>query len=150
MTPLPIRVFRIRPEPRSRLSIQVEIFRTVGEFRAFNREEDRQYGQRVQRTRGLVGMCMGVTERRRQRKTGLFAVIRLPRRHLTMSTITHEAFHATCRWAERRGILMIPTNNPDHDIWKRASSIEERCATVHDTICRKIVTQLNRHRLIPT
>ena len=147
----PIRVFHVRPDCRSRLRLRVEIFRTTTEFRQAIRAEDRAFGRQPIRIRGLVGACTGVTERHQGRIADLFAIVRLPRRHLTMSTITHEAFHATLRWAARQQIPAIPTAGGPSNLHTagRAVSVEERCAIIHDTICRKIVWNLNRFKLLP-
>ncbi len=149
-TASPIRSFNLRPDRRSRLSLRVEIYRTTTEFRAVTRGEDLKYSKRASRTRGLAAECLGVTERtkRTKRLTGLFAIIRIPKPHLTTSTITHEAFHATMRWARRAGIQDVPTDIPEKDRWKRNASIEERCAIIHGEICRKIVLQCYRFKLI--
>lgn len=150
----PIATFHVRPERRSRLAVRVEIFDTVGAMRQLVRREDRRDGRRS-RTRGLVGMCQGVTVRIKGRKTGLYAVVRIPKPHLTMSTITHEAFHATCRWAERRGLTAIPvdgsggpSNMTPRDGWIPLGSVEERAATVHDELCRRMVIHLRRLKLV--
>lgn len=147
----PLAVFRIRPEAKSHLSVQVEVFRTVKGFQAHERQEDRRDGRR-RRTRGLVGVTLGIVERRPSRRlTGLFATIRIPRSHLTMATITHEAFHATMRWAARRRIAAIPTQSNLSNLTDlRHLSVEERCAIVHDTMCAKMVRQLRRRHLIET
>lgn len=146
--------FRIRPERKSRLSLQVEIYPTVGAMRRIVRAEGKR-DNKPSRTRGLVGMCQGVTERRRGRRTGLFAIVRIPKQYLQMSTITHEAFHATCRWVERRGHRAIPVDHSDGPSnlvprrgWVKLSSLEERAATVHDEICRRLVIECRRRQLV--
>lgn len=148
----PACVFNVSVEPRSRLSVIVEIYRTTGEFRRTARAEAKRARTRY-RTRGLVGMCCGVTIRGRKSRRVFpqFAIIRIPKNHLTMTTITHECFHATMRWAERRGIRAIPTGGGPSNMrpYMRDLSIEERAATVHDRLCRRVVRQLERRGLLP-
>ena len=151
----PVAVFAIRPEHGSRLSVQVEVYETADSMRRVVRAEARRE-RKPTRTRGLQGMCLGVTVLRRGRRTPRFAILRIPKAHLTMSTITHEAFHATCRWAERRGHGAIPVDGSDGptNMDGRARviaplSLEERAATVHDALCRRIVIECRRRKLLP-
>lgn len=154
--PKPIRIFHVRPEAGSRLSVAIEIYRTAGEMRLTVKDENRRHGFKRSRTRGLVGETVGVTVYRnrtgRPRRTlPLFAIVRFPKEHLTMSTITHEAFHATMRWAERKRIQSIPTGGDRQSNItspRYVATVEEQCATVHDTLCRKIVVQLRRFKLV--
>ena len=143
----PVYVFRIRPDANSRLSIQVEVYRDANVLRRISRAE----GRKRSMTLGLIGECLGVAEWRRGRKTQLFAIVRLTKEDLTMSTITHEAFHATARWAERRGLKAIPVSGEPSNINgpRMGGGIEEHCAKVHHTICRKIVVKLQQHKLLP-
>jgi len=149
--PVPIARFRVRPEKRKRLSVEVLIFTGLRDFRRHIRHDDWKYKTKRSRTRGLLGHCCGVTERRGRRKTGLVAVISMPQQQLTMGTITHEAFHATMRWADRKGFASVPLNgehisNMRHG--QKVTSIEEQCATVHDAICRRIVSECRRRGLL--
>lgn len=151
--PRPVATFFIHPEPSRLLTVGVEVFRTVGEFRAFVRAESRAIRLRS-RTRGLVGQCVGIDVTRRGRRHPCFAILRFPRQHLTVSTLTHEAFHATMRWAQRRNIPAIPTMSTVSNITDRhrptyVTSLEEQCATVHDRICRELVLALQAHELLP-
>lgn len=148
--------FFLRPERGSRLSVGVEVYRTTGEFRQAVRAENHWFGFKRSRTRGLVGQCVGVEVWRygthgESRKHPCFAIVRFPKRHLTMSTLTHEAFHATMRWANRRRIAAIPTEGgPSNSTSGRVvTSTEERCAVVHDNLCRRLVIALRRRGLLP-
>jgi len=133
----------------------VEVYATARDFRQVVKAEAVESGASRWRTRGLVGECAGVTVRKTKSQricSGLFAILRFPKRHLTMSTITHEAFHATMRWAERRRIAAIPTAGNASNIsgqrtLRRVASIEERAAMVHDELCRRIVRECNRRKL---
>jgi hypothetical protein len=149
--PKPLAAFYIRPDKRSRLSVLVEVYPTIAAFRTAERVEAQQNGRRY-RTRGLIGSCAGVTVRNNGRKAGVFANLRFPRQHLTMSTITHEAFHATMRWAERQRITSIPTIGAARSnmTWPSVSTVEERCAGFHDSLCRRIVWECDRRGLFPT
>jgi hypothetical protein len=68
-----------------------------------------------------------------------------------MATITHEAFHATMRWAHRRGFDAVPAKPDVSNItgFVKNASLEERAATVHDNLCRRIVIELQRRDLLP-
>lgn len=134
----------------------VEVYRTIGEFRHAVRAENRWFGYQRSRTRGLIGQTIGVDvwrhEHGRKRKLSCFAIMRFPKAHLTMSTLTHEAFHATMRWANRRRIPAIPTEGGVSNITygRYVTSTEERCATVHDRLCRLLVVALTKRRLLPS
>jgi hypothetical protein len=106
--PEPVR-FHVRPRKGSWLSIRIEVFPTLGSFRAAVRRMNRTYGFK-QHTRRLMGFCFGVERTTLGgHRTGLCAVIQVPRSSLKTSTLTHEAFHATLRWAERKGYTEIVT-----------------------------------------
>lgn len=145
MATRPVAAFVIRPGHRSRLHALVEVYASVSAFRRRVREDAKTDGTPM-RTRGLVGCCYGVTERDRKtkRKTGLFAILKFPRQHLTMSTLTHECFHATMRWAERKGLGAIETKAGRSNMRQPTAplSLEEQCATVHDRLCAGLVRAL--------
>lgn len=154
--PKPIATFFLRPERGSRLTVGVEVYRTLGDFRQAVRVENQWFGFKRSRTRGLIGQTVGLEvwrnwKKGRERKQPCFAIMRFPKRHLTMSTLTHEAFHATMRWANRRKILAIPTEGGESNITygRYVTSTEERCATVHDNLCRLLVIQLTKRGLLP-
>lgn len=154
--PRPMTAFYVRVGPKSRLSVRVEVFRTTTEFRAAVRAENESLGLKHYRTRRLIGECVGVScyrgHKQKRRLTGCFAWVRFPKKYLTMSTITHELFHATVRWAERVGLEAIPTGHQDGptnmEPGNRVDNIEERCASIHDYLCRAVVVQLNKRLLI--
>lgn len=146
-SPTPIAVFRIRPRRNQSLALQVEVYANIRSLRSSLIHEDKIHGLRRVSTKGLVGCVTGVIERCKGRKTGLFAIMRLSKTNLTMATLTHEAFHATMRWAERVNIQYVPTGSGGGN--KPSSSTEERLATVHDSICRMMVHELTKAGLLP-
>lgn len=145
--PKPAHYFRIYAGPDRRgLFVHVEVYRTVGDLRRTVRADRhlKDDGQPY-RTRGLVGMCTGIVERRllTKRKCASFTVVRLAANACRTATIVHEMFHATCRWAERRGIASLPlANTPKPRGTKRYDCDEERMATVHDRLCRQLINRL--------
>lgn len=143
--------FRIRPQRRSFLSCQVEVWPDAKSFR--NRIRVLSQWDHV-RVRGLMAATFGCRLHRRrpgraERLTGVFAVLVFSQKDLGMATLTHEAFHATMRWAERKGWTAIPLHLGHGNIdRKRVNSIEEQCAKAHDNICRRLVIELRRHKVI--
>lgn len=151
----PIHEFHIRPERGSRLSVKVEVYKSLTALRRMDRLERRcATGKRRVPNQTIVGQCIGVSEFLRKedgsrRKTSLFAIVRLARGCTNTATITHEAFHATMRWAARRGATSISTIGTPTDRHKAsAQSMEERCANVHDEMCRRIVNELHRRKVL--
>lgn len=150
--------FAVYPMPGKRdLRVRVEIYASREDIQRVVRAEGRIGGFRM-RTRGLVAMCTGWEERRGpqhgRRRLPTFAILRIPKDDLRMSTITHEAFHATMRWAQRVGIREINThgnNNGNNNMrWPRpVATDEERCAEAHEQICRQIVVWAERLGFLP-
>lgn len=152
-----LHAFPVYPRPKGRLYIRVEIYATCEALQQAVRAEARVGGTRY-RTRGLIAMVAGLTERRgptyNHELLPCFAIMRLPATHLTMSTITHECFHATMRWAARVGIAVLDTNgtaNGNNNLkWPvPVQTAEEDCATAIDEIARQIVWRCTRLKLIP-
>ena len=145
-------VVRVRPSRRARLYAEVHVYSSR---RAFHHAV-KSAGRR-DRTRGLVGRCIGVTERvvGTGRRTGLFAVVQLSRDHLGVSVVSHELFHATIRWAHRVGIQSIPTNLSLSNSTARTPAAfltaqrtpEERCASAHDEMMRQAINAFWRRGL---
>ena len=105
--PRPLHYFRARPSRRSRLFAHVEVYRTLGDLRRASDCDSRLSGKRWS-ARHIVGQCVALEERSRRdrRLLGGFAIIRLAVPHCGTTTITHEAFHATCRWAARKRLTL--------------------------------------------
>lgn len=145
MTPLPCVVFAVRPERGARWRVVVEVYSTQADLTAVSRIDGALSVPR-RRVRGgrLYGECLGITERVRGRRTPTVALVRLCAPHLGIATVTHEAFHATCRWAERRGYPLMPTDGRD------GSWLEERLASVHDECTRRIYNELIDRGLVGT
>ena len=131
-------VFRVYPEQRSRLHIRVLVYWTVADLRRAMREVRGRCD-----TSGVLGFCRGVLIRtNRGRTRPVFAEIGLTFSSRT-TVITHEAYHATCRWAARRKLAPLSFTLQGADV-KGQSLIEERLAETHDAICRGIVHNLYR------
>ena len=140
--PRPLHYFRVRPSRRSRLFVHVEVYRTVGDLRRASDCDSRLAGKRFN-ARGMVGQCVAIEERRKRdhRLLGGFAIVRLAARYCGTTTITHEAFHATCRWAARKRLTLDLSCSMTRAMIARP---EERMATAHDALCRGIVHRLYR------
>lgn len=153
--PLPLTWTHIWPDKirYPRIDLRVEVYATLADLRKVVRA-DHAAGHERSVVRGLLGYCVGVQEyyrdrRGRRRRTPTCAIIRLSRTCLGMETITHEAFHATLRWAERIGITSLPTDDCTSNLTagiadRHNTSPEETLAGVHGRICRLLVTALRR------
>lgn len=133
--PRPVACFRVRAERRSRLCAYVEVYRTRGELRQASRLD---YGitKRLYNSRTIVAQCAEVFARRRGRRTPEFAIIRLTAKSRTRD-ISHECFHATLRWAARRGIYGITCGTgmtPRTRATVLVSPYEERAAIVCENL----------------
>lgn len=120
--------------PNTRQSVKVVVYERVQDFK-----------QRAgMRSRRVLAFCVSTDARR------CVAEIHIPRRYLSIGTITHEAFHATCRYMERRGGLAIPiTGNVTNMDPGEPESPEEHAAKVLDGLCTRISLQLYRRKLYP-
>jgi hypothetical protein len=125
--------FRVRV-PRSRMTVKVVVYDTVRDFK-------RRAGERSRR---MMAFCAPVESGR------CFAEIHIPKRYLSTSTIVHEAFHATCRFVERRGGMAIPITGQVSNMDPGGpESGEELTAIILDGLCGRIERQLHRRKLYP-
>lgn len=138
------------------VDIRVEVYANLRELRDVvkreNAEADVSYV-----TSQLFAYCTGVDEymRRpggRRWRTKTCAIIRFARTKLGTETLTHEAFHATMRYAQRVGIALTDVADADNRTSNLARGVkdrhraspEETLAGCHGRLCRLIVTALRR------
>jgi hypothetical protein len=140
-------VFYVKPEQGSALNVRVEIFRNLTTMRAFCKLRDRQFKQWEKRSKPrsfkrTIGQCEGSRwyYTSNSRIVPTFAIIRLAKGYTATSTVTHEAFHALLRFAQRRRIPFIRTGGKDVN--------EERFAHALDTMVESIARGLKRRKLI--
>ncbi len=143
------------PNPTGRLCVHVFIYPTLTVMRQAVRAFDRlsHLPQAVQRragpTRRLGGCCYGVTERgrRSKRMTPTFAIVLLSQTQLGVGTLSHELWHATCRYLNRCRIRVFVI-----DKWRarHEHETEERGARAHDAMFQQLVRALYRKKLLTT
>ncbi len=143
----------LRPDPKSRLQVRVFIYPSLVEMRRAVVRTDRimrtvnANTRRSGPTRRLQGICYGLVERghvsRRVRPT--FAMILLSRTCLGIGTLSHEVWHATCRYLDRRKIRPYRTDfeRPQED-----QDLEERAARAHDEMMQQLVRGLYRKKVL--
>ncbi len=143
--PKPKAGFFIKPSRYSRLRVIVLVFRTVKEFRRYVWVDARRNGSSV-RTKHLLACCLGA-----RRRSDDVCVILLPERHLRVETISHEVFHATCRWFQRRYGQACDFDSSGAQSNMRPgnvrTSLEERFAIAHGRLCASLVREARRHKL---
>lgn len=135
--PRPAHYFRVRVSRRSRLFIHVEVYQTQPELVGAS-----QWDRTGWTPPRLSAQCVEIVVRgqRSKRLRPDFAIIRLTAASRT-GDITHEAFHATLRWARRQGVTALPIASAGGGP-RQTSALEERCARVHETICIGLINGL--------